>query len=61
MLAIAFGVLSVLAGRYASLYWDLPSGPVIVGTAALFFALSHAWPRPRQASSAGAATGQAKR
>ena len=63
-LAVVFGVLSVVAGLYASLYWDLPSGPLIVVTAALFFGVTQAWPRARHASaipSAGARTGEAKR
>jgi zinc transport system permease protein len=47
LLAILFGVLSVIAGLYASLYWDLPSGPLIVLTAALLFAFAQAWPRAR--------------
>ncbi len=50
MLAMAFGTVSVVAGLYASLHWDLPSGPLIVVTAALIFALTQAWPRPRRAS-----------
>ncbi len=49
-LAVVFGVLSVVAGLYASLYWDLPSGPMIVVTAALFFGLTQIWPRIRRAS-----------
>ena len=49
-LAVAFGVLSVVAGLYASLYWDLPSGPLIVVTAALFFGLTQVWPRARHVS-----------
>lgn len=50
ILAMVFGVLSVVIGLYASLYWDLPSGPLIVVAAALFFALSQMWPRARQRS-----------
>ena len=49
-LAIVFGVLSVVAGLYASLYWDLPSGPLIVVTAALLFGLTQMWPRSRSVS-----------
>lgn len=49
LLAVVFGMLSVVVGLYASLYWDLPSGPLIVVTAALFFGFSHAWPRARPA------------
>jgi zinc transport system permease protein len=63
-LAVVFGVLSVVAGLYASLYWDLPSGPLIVVTAALFFALTQVWPRARNASTVPPAvprTGEAKR
>ena len=47
-LAVVFGVLSVVVGLHASLYWDLPSGPLIVVTAALIFALTQAWPRARR-------------
>jgi len=50
ILAMLFGVLSVVVGLYASLYWDLPSGPLIVVVAALLFALSQLWPRARQPS-----------
>ena len=50
LLAVVFGVLSVVVGLYASLYWDLPSGPSIVLTAALFFGLTQAWPRARHGS-----------
>jgi len=50
MLAVVFGVLSVVVGLYGSLYWDLPSGPLIVVTAALFFGLTQAWPRARHGS-----------
>ena len=49
-LASVFGVLSVVAGLYASLYWDLPSGPLIVITAALLFGLTQMWPRSRGVS-----------
>jgi zinc transport system permease protein len=48
MLAVVIGVLSVVIGLYISLYWDLPSGPLIVVTAALFFALTQLWPRVRR-------------
>ena len=61
LLAVVFGVLSVVAGLYASLYWDLPSGPLIVVAAALFFGLTQAWPRARHGStysSAGGHTGE---
>jgi zinc transport system permease protein len=64
LLAVGFGVLSVVAGLYASLYWDLPSGPLIVVTAALFFGLTQVWPRARHASTVPSAvprTGEAKR
>ncbi len=63
-LAVVIGVLSVVAGLYASLYWDLPSGPLIVVTAALFFGLTHAWPRTRHASTIPSTvprTGEAER
>jgi zinc transport system permease protein len=45
VLAVIFGVLSVVVGLYASLVWDLPSGPLIVVTAALFFGLTQLWPK----------------
>jgi len=63
LLAVVFGVLSVVAGLYASLYWDLPAGPMIVVTAALFFGLTQAWPRargPLAIPPAGARSGEAK-
>ena len=51
-LAVVFGVLSVIAGLYASLYWDLPSGPLVVMTAARMYGLTQVWPRARRASMA---------
>ena len=47
------GVLSVVAGLYASLEWDTPSGPSIVVAALAFFVLSlfHLG-RPRNAGGA---------
>ena len=59
LLAVVFGVFSVIAGLYASLYWDLPSGPLIVVTAALFFGLTQAWPRGRHAPAVPSADGGA--
>jgi len=62
-LAVVFGVLSVVAGLTASLYWDLPSGPLIVLAAALLFGLTQLWPRPRHAPTGPSAiprTGAAK-
>jgi len=62
LLAVVFGVLSVVAGLYASLYWDLPSGPLIVVAAALFFGLTQVWPKARHGaafSSADSHTGEA--
>jgi zinc transport system permease protein len=50
MLAVVFGVLSVVVGLYASLFWDLPSGPLIVVAAALFFGLIQVWPQARHGS-----------
>lgn len=50
ILAMVIGVLSVVIGLYASLHWDLPSGPLVVMTAALFFAISQAMPRARPLS-----------
>lgn len=58
LLAVIFGILSVVIGLYASLYWDLPSGPLIVITAALFFALTQAWPRVRPRVPHGSAMGK---
>jgi zinc transport system permease protein len=55
LLAVLLGVLSVIIGLYASLYWDLPSGPLIVVTAALIFGLIQVWPRPRPAIGHGEA------
>jgi len=45
VLAVIFGVLSVVIGLYASLHWDLPSGPLIVVTAAFFFGFTQLWPK----------------
>ncbi|MDX1434027.1 MAG: iron chelate uptake ABC transporter family permease subunit [Gammaproteobacteria bacterium] len=45
--AMLLGVLSVVIGLYASLLWDLPSGPLVVVTAALFFAFIQLLPRRR--------------
>jgi len=62
LLAVVFGVLSVVAGLYASLYWDLPSGPLIVVAAALFFGLTQVWPKAQHGSafsSADSHTGEA--
>ena len=56
VLAVVFGVLSVVAGLHASLLWDLPSGPLIVVTAALFFGLTQMWPKARPAAHAPADT-----
>ncbi|NCF29381.1 MAG: iron chelate uptake ABC transporter family permease subunit [Gammaproteobacteria bacterium] len=64
LLAAVFGALSVIVGLYASLYWDLPSGPLIVVTAALFFGLMQVWPRARHRPahpSTGAQSGVAGR
>ena len=64
LLAMLFGVLSVVIGLYASLYWDLPSGPLIVLTAALFFGLTQAWPQARHPSAdqrAHTSAGKARR
>jgi zinc transport system permease protein len=64
LLAVVFGVLSVIVGLYASLYWDLPSGPLIVVTAALLFGLTQAWPWVRRRSaltSKGGPGGEATR
>jgi len=54
VLAVVFGVLSVVIGLYASLHWDLPSGPLIVVTAALFFGLTQLWPKAGPATHAPA-------
>ena len=64
LLATVFGALSVIVGLYASLYWDLPSGPLIVVTAALLFGLMQVWPRARHRPpypSTGAQSGVAGR
>src|SRR5260370_544445 len=39
------GAIGVLGGVAASLRWDLPTGPAIVLSGSLLFALSLAWPR----------------
>ena len=39
------GALAVLGGVAGSLRWDLPTGPAIVLSGAVLFALSLAWPR----------------
>jgi zinc transport system permease protein len=49
-LAALAGALAVVGGVGASLRWDLPTGPAIVLTASLLFALSLAWPRRRAAA-----------
>ena len=46
-IAMLIGVLSVVIGLYASLLWDLPSGPLVVVTAAVFFAVIQILPRRR--------------
>jgi zinc transport system permease protein len=48
-LAALAGALAVVGGVGASLRWDLPTGPAIVLTASLLFALSLACPRRRAA------------
>ncbi|EWY40507.1 zinc transporter [Skermanella stibiiresistens SB22] len=40
VMASVIGVTAVVAGLFGSLFWDLPSGPSIVTSAALMFALS---------------------
>ena len=40
LLAVLIGILSVVSGLYASLWWDIPSGPSIVLAATGLFALS---------------------
>ena len=40
VLAVLIGVLSVVSGLYASLWWDIPSGPSIVLAATGLFVLS---------------------
>jgi zinc transport system permease protein len=58
LLSVVFGTLSVICGLYASLYWDLPSGPLIVVTAALFFAITQAWPRARHGAPVASTRGR---
>jgi zinc transport system permease protein len=43
------GTLAVIGGIGASLRWDLPTGPAIVLSAAVLFALSLAWPQRKMA------------
>jgi len=50
VIAMLVGVLSVVIGLYASLLWDLPSGPLVVVTAALFFGVSQVLPLRRRAT-----------
>ena len=45
--SMLLGVLSVVVGLYASLVWDLPSGPLVVITAALAFVVIQVLPRRR--------------
>ena len=40
LLAIVFGVVSVLGGMYASMQWDTPAGPSIVLTSVMMFFVS---------------------
>jgi len=49
VLAALAGVIAVIGGVGASLRWDLPTGPAVVLTASLLFALSLAWPGRRTA------------
>ncbi|HEX9489875.1 MAG TPA: zinc ABC transporter permease subunit ZnuB [Stellaceae bacterium] len=44
-LAAVSGAIAVFGGVAASLRWDLPTGPAIVLSGSLLFALSLAWPR----------------
>lgn len=41
LLASFIGAISVIAGVYSSLLWDIPTGPAIVVSATLFFILSN--------------------
>ena len=47
--AAVIGMLAVLGGLIGSLFWDLPSGPSVVTSAALMFACSLMVPVPRAA------------
>ncbi len=44
ILATLLGILSVVAGLFASLQWDIPAGPAIVMAASICFAVSLAVP-----------------
>ncbi len=44
MLAIVFGLLSVLSGMFASMQWDTPAGPSIVLASVLLFFVSRLRP-----------------
>lgn len=46
--ATAIALVSVVLGLLASLYLDTPSGPSIVGTVTIFFAMTLAWPNRRR-------------
>jgi len=47
--AAVIGMLAVMGGLTGSLFWDLPSGPSVVTSAALMFACSLMVPVPRAA------------
>ncbi len=47
LVAVALGILSVGLGLWSSLQWDLPTGPAIVVSATLIFALSLMRPHAR--------------
>jgi zinc transport system permease protein len=47
VIAAIIGVLSVVAGLFGSLRWDIPAGPAIVVAATACFVTIMAWPRRR--------------
>ncbi|MDE0060059.1 MAG: metal ABC transporter permease [Defluviicoccus sp.] len=51
--AIAIGVVSVVAGPFGSLRWDVPAGPAIVPVTGAMFAAGPLVPVPRGPASRG--------
>jgi zinc transport system permease protein len=49
VIAAIIGALSVAAGLFGSLRWDIPAGPAIVVAATVCFVAIIAWPRRRLA------------
>ena len=47
VIAAIIGVVSVVAGLFGSLQWDIPAGPAIVVAATVYFVAIIVWPRRR--------------